>query len=206
VQWQRQGYTVALFAINNVLRGVLAFGDRIKPDAQAMVQSLVRRGIEVKLVSGDAWATTEWTARQIGITDFTAEVTPDGKGKTIEALQAAGHRVAMIGDGVNDAPALAKADLGIALGTGADIAMGAAPVVLISGALAKVEEAFGLASRTRRIVRQNLFWAFFYNIAGISLAIAGVLTPIFAAGAMLLSSVSVIANSMRLSQQTRGGV
>jgi Cu+-exporting ATPase len=157
------------------------------------------------LVSGDAWPTTEWTPRQIGIAEFTAEATPDGKAKIIQQLQAAGHRVAVLGDGVNDAPALAQADLGIALGTGADIAMSAAPVVLASGGLAKVDEAFRLATRTRRIVRQNLFWAFFYNIAGISLAITGVLTPIFAAAAMFLSSISVVANSMRLGQRSSGG-
>jgi heavy metal translocating P-type ATPase len=205
-QWQRQGRTVTLFGIGGTLRGALGFGDQLKPDARAMVERLVSRGIRVKLVSGDAWPTTDWTARQIGITDFTAEATPDGKAKIIKELQAAGHRVAILGDGVNDAPALAQADLGIALGTGADIAMSAAPVVLVSGALAKVDEAFRLAARTSRIVRQNLFWAFFYNIAGISLAIAGVLTPIYAAAAMFLSSVSVVANSMRLSQRSNGGV
>jgi len=202
-QWQKQGRTVALFGIGSELRGALAFGDQVKPDASAMVQSLMRRGILVSLVSGDAWPTTAWTASQIGIADFTAEVSPEGKAKIVQQLQAAGHRVAMIGDGINDAPALAQADLGIALGTGADIAMSAAPMVLVSGALAKVDEAFRLAAMTTRIVRQNLFWAFFYNVAGISLALAGVLTPIFAAAAMLLSSVSVVANSMRLSR--RGG-
>ena len=200
-RWQTQGRTVALFGIRGTLRAALAFGDQLKPDAIAMVQSMVRRGIQVKLVSGDAWPTTEWTARQIEIADFTAEATPDGKAKIIQQLQSAGHRVAIIGDGVNDAPALAQADLGLALGTGADIAISAAPVVLVSGALAKVDEAFRLAASTRHIVRQNLFWAFFYNIAGISLAISGVLTPIFAAAAMLLSSISVVANSMRLSRR-----
>ena len=171
-----------------------------------MVQAMERRGMHVRLVSGDARHTTEWTARQIGVDEFTAEVSPDGKTKIIQQLQSAGHRVAMLGDGVNDAPALAQADLGIALGTGADIAMSAAPVVLVSGSLAKVEEAFRLGARTRRVVRQNLFWAFFYNIAGISLAIAGVLTPIFAAAAMLLSSISVVANSMRLSRRPDGRI
>jgi P-type E1-E2 ATPase len=154
----------------------------------------------VKLVSGDAWATTAVVARQIGVDDFTGEATPEGKARLIEDLQKAGKRVAILGDGVNDAPALAQADLGIALGTGADIAMGAAPVVLVSGSLGKVEEAFRLAEKTTSVVRQNLFWAFFYNVAGISLALSGVLSPIFAAGAMLLSSISVVANSMRLAR------
>jgi len=213
-QWQQEGRTVALFGVkgtgvNGTLRGALAFGDEIKADAQAMVQGLQQRGIRVMLVSGDSLRTTEWAARQIGISDFTAEATPDGKAKIVQQLQAGGHRVAMLGDGINDAPALAQADVGIALGTGADIAMSAAPVVLVSGSLAKVDEIFRLASRTSRIVRQNLFWAFFYNVVGISLAIAGILTPIFAAAAMFLSSISVVANSMRLSRRfksSNGGV
>ena len=200
-QWQEAGRTVALFACDGAVRGMLAFGDQIKPGAAEMVESLRARGIAVKLVSGDAWPTTAVVARLIGVEDFTAEATPAAKARIIEELQKAGRRVALIGDGVNDAPALAQADLGIALGTGADIAISAAPVVLVSGSLAKVEDAFRLADRTTRVVRQNLFWAFFYNIVGITLAISGILTPIFAAAAMLLSSTSVVANSMRLSRQ-----
>jgi len=191
---------VAFFAWDGEVRGLLAFGDQIKPGAAEMVERLRQRGIAVKLVSGDAWPTTAVVARQIGIDDFTAEATPEGKAHMIKNMQSAGKRVAIIGDGVNDAPALAQADLGIALGTGADIAIGVAPVVLVSGSLAKVEEAFRLGARTTRIVRQNLFWAFFYNLVGISLAIGGVLSPILAAAAMLLSSTSVVANSMRLTR------
>ena len=201
LQWQHAGRTVAFFAWDGAVRGVLAFGDEVKPGAAEMVESLRARGIAVKIVSGDARATTWSVARRIGVDDFIAEATPAAKARIVGDLQKAGKRVALIGDGVNDAPALAQADLGIALGTGADIAMGAAPVVLVSGVLSKVEEVFSLGARTTRVVRQNLFWAFFYNIAGITLALSGVLTPIFAAAAMLLSSTSVVANSMRLTRQ-----
>lgn len=200
-QLQQAGRTVAFFAWEGAVRGLLAFGDQIKPGAIEMIDSLKKRGISIKLVSGDAWPTTAFVAMQIGVEDFTAEASPSAKADIIQELQKTGRRVALIGDGVNDAPALAQADLGIALGTGADIAMGAAPVVLVSGALSKVEDAFRLGALTTRVVRQNLFWAFFYNIVGITLAISGVLTPIFAAAAMLLSSTSVVANSMRLSRQ-----
>jgi heavy metal translocating P-type ATPase len=200
-QWQQLGRTVAFFAWDGAIRGTLAFGDQIKPGAAEMVERLRARGIFVKLVSGDAWPTTAVVAAQIGVEDFTAEASPATKVQMIQELQKAGKRVALIGDGVNDAPALAQANLGIALGTGADIAMSAAPVVLMSGALSKVEDAFRLAALTGSVVKQNLFWAFFYNIVGITLAVTGVLTPIFAAAAMLLSSTSVVANSMRLSRQ-----
>jgi len=157
----------------------------------------------VSLVSGDARHTVAVVASEIGVDDFTAEATPAMKAAIIEQLQKSGKRVAVIGDGANDAPALAQADLGIALGTGADIAMNAAPVVLVSGSLSKVDDVFRLAEKTTRVVRQNLFWAFAYNIAGISLAAAGVLTPIIAAGAMLFSSASVVGNSMRLTQRDK---
>ena len=200
-EWQQAGRTVAFFAWDGAVRGLLGFGDEIKPGAAEMVQRLRDRGISVQLVSGDAWPTTAVVARQIGVQDCTAEALPAMKASIVAQLQKAGKRVALIGDGVNDAPALAQADLGIALGTGADIAMGAAPVVLVSGSLAKVEEAFRMGAKTTRVVRQNLFWAFFYNIVGITLALTGVLTPIFAAAAMLLSSTSVVANSMRLTRQ-----
>ena len=198
--WQEQGCTVSYFGVDSRVCGLLAFGDTIKPGAAAMVERLKHRGIAVKLVSGDAPLSTAAVARQVGIDDFTAEATPEGKAEIVRQLQGAGPRVAILGDGVNDAPAIAAADLGIAMGTGAEIAMSAAPIVLVSGALAKVDEAFGLAKATTRVVRQNLFWAFFYNIAGITLAITGVLSPIFAAAAMLLSSTSVVANSMRLTR------
>jgi len=203
-EWEQEGRTVAFFGIDNEVRGALAFGDQIKPGAAELVERFKSRGIGVHLVSGDARPTTAAVASQIGVTRFVAEATPNGKAAFIQELQRAGKTVAMVGDGINDAPALAQADLGIAMGTGADIAMSAAPVVVAGGSLAKLEEAFQLGAKTTSVVRQNLFWAFFYNLVGIPLALAGVLSPIFAAAAMLLSSVSVIANSMRLARPAAG--
>jgi P-type E1-E2 ATPase len=203
-QLQSAGHTVAFFAWEGAVRGMLAFGDEIKPGAAETVKRLKARGIRVKLVSGDAWSTTAVVANQIGIDDYVAEAAPSAKCAIVAALQKEGKHVTFIGDGVNDAPALAQADLGIALGTGADIATGAARMVLMSGSLLKLEDAFQLAAKTTRIVRQNLIWAFFYNIAGITLAILGVLTPIYAAAAMLLSSTSVVLNSMRLAKRQEG--
>ena len=197
---QSAGHTVAWFGFEGELAGLLAFGDRIKEGAPDEIERLRRRGISIKLASGDSNATTATIAAELGITDFVGEATPDQKVSLVAELQRSGRRVAVIGDGVNDAPALAQADLGIALGTGADIAISAAPVVLVRGTLDTIDEIFRLSARATRVVRQNLFWAFFYNIAGLTLGIAGVLTPIVAAGAMLLSSASVIANSMRLSR------
>jgi P-type E1-E2 ATPase len=152
------------------------------------------------VVSGDSSATTAAVAGRIGADGFVAKATPAGKARIVEQLQRSGKSVAMIGDGVNDAPALAKSGLGIALGSGTDIAMKAAPVVLMSASLLKVLQVFDVACLASRVVRQNLFWAFLYNALGITLAITGVLTPIWAACAMLLSSVSVVVNSMRLSR------
>ena len=199
-RWQSVGRTVACFGFEGELAGLLAFGDRVKDGASEAVEMLRKRGIAVKLASGDSTATTAAIAAELGITDFVGEATPDQKVSLVAQLQHSGRRVAVIGDGVNDAPALAQADVGIALGTGADIAMSAAPIVLVRGTLDAVDESFSLSSRATRVVRQNLFWAFFYNIAGLTLGIAGLLTPIVAAGAMLLSSASVVANSMRLSR------
>ena len=192
-------HTIAYFGWDNQLRGALAFGDRIRPEAIELCAGLRRRGIRTMLLSGDSRATTESTATVIGASDWQAEATPDRKVEVIRSLQASGSIVAMIGDGVNDAPSLAQADLGIALSSGADIAIEAAPLVLIHSSLGAVMETLDLARRAFRIVRQNLFWAFAYNVIGITLAVTGVLTPILAAGAMVLSSLSVIGNSRRLS-------
>jgi P-type E1-E2 ATPase len=157
--------------------------------------------MRVAIVSGDAEETTRWVAEAVGATEFGAGAPPERKVEVIRQLQEDGTVVAMVGDGVNDAPALASADLGVAMGSGTDIARRAAVMVLMSGSLHRVLDAFDLASDAWRVVRQNLFWAFLYNGVGVTLAITGMLNPIMAAGAMLLSSLSVIGNSLRLSRR-----
>jgi P-type Cu2+ transporter len=201
--WEHEGETVSFFGWSGGVHGVLAFGDRLRGDARMLVSELKHRGINVHLVSGDSAATTRSIASRIGADAYRAESLPHEKMEMVRQLQHEGRKVAMVGDGINDAPALAQADLGIAMGSGTDIAMKAAAVVIMSGSISKVLDIFGLAGKTIRIVRQNLFWAFFYNVLGISLAIAGILNPIFAAGAMLLSSVCVIGNSLRLTASTK---
>jgi len=199
--WENSGKTVAYFGIDGKITGALAFGDVIKPEAKEIVANLKERGIKTMIVSGDAKATVEFAAKQIGADEFVSNALPSDKTATIENLQTQALSVAMIGDGINDAPALAQADLGIAMGSGTDIAMKAADIVLIGNSLEKILTTFNLSQKTWRIVRQNLFWAFFYNTLGMSLAVIGILNPIIAAGAMLLSSLSVIGNSMRLNKK-----
>jgi len=203
--WEQEGKTVAFVGYDGELTALAVFGDQIKPDVRELIREFHRRHIQVHLVSGDAHATTQYAASQIGADSFAAEVLPQEKATFVRNLQEGGSTVAMVGDGINDAPALAQADLGIALSSGADIAMQAAAVVIMQGpahgSLRKMLDVFDLSRLAIRVVRQNLFWAFFYNIIGITLAVTGVLSPIFAAGAMLLSSTSVVANSLRLSRR-----
>ncbi|MFT3743045.1 MAG: cation-translocating P-type ATPase [Pyrinomonadaceae bacterium] len=200
-EWESEGRTIAYFGTNGEVHGVLSFGDRIKPEAADVIRDLRSRGIRSIILSGDSPATTQFVALQVGADDFCASALPLDKTAAIETLQKEGNIVAMIGDGINDAPALAQADLGIAMGSGTDIAMKAADVVLVGDSLAKLLAVTDLSKKTWRIVRQNLFWAFFYNTLGMSLAVTGVLNPIAAAGAMFLSSLSVIGNSMRLNRK-----
>ena len=200
---QRPGHTIAFFGIDNRIAGILVFGDRIKSGAAAMVQRMRSQAVSVQLVSGDSFLTTEFVAHQIGIEDFISEATPEMKSEIIHKLQASGRHVAFLGDGVNDAPALAAATFGIAMGTGAEIAIAAAPVALVSGDLDKLDETLRLGRRATRIIRQNLFWAFFYNLAALVLALTGVITPLLAAAAMFLSSASVVTNSVRLNRPSR---
>jgi len=199
-RWEAEGKTVSFLGWDGEIHGLGVFGDRIRTDATDLVARLKQKGIAVYLVSGDAKATTRWAASAVGVEHYRSEVLPEQKAEFIQDLQKRGAVVAMVGDGINDAPALAQADLGIAMGSGTDIAMKAASVVLMKNSLAIIPDIFALASKTIRVVRQNLFWAFFYNGLGITLAISGLLNPILAAGAMLLSSASVVVNSTRLSK------
>ena len=196
--WEVEGLTVAFAAVDGVFAGAMAFGDRPRDEAVAVITELRARGIRTVLLSGDAPATTERIARAVGVDAWVGGVSPAEKAEAVRGFQAEGKVVAMVGDGVNDAPALAAADLGIAMGSGADLATHAAPVVLMRDSLTRISGVFRLATLTLRVLKQNLFWAFFYNTLGISLAMTGVLNPILAAGAMVLSSLSVIGNSMRL--------
>jgi P-type E1-E2 ATPase len=189
---------VVYYGSGNAVTGVCAFGDRVRSGAAELVESLKRRGMSVWLISGDGSAATASVASRIGASEFLAEALPAGKVEAVRRLQASGLSVAMVGDGVNDAPALAQADLGIAMSSGTDIAMKAAPVVIMGGRMEAVLDVFDVARVTLRTIRQNLWWAFAYNTIAIALAVAGVLNPIIAAAAMVLSSASVLWNSRRL--------
>jgi Cu+-exporting ATPase len=203
--WTHQGRTVVIAAIDGRIAAVFAIADPLRPEAQAVVASLGRLGLHVVMLSGDRRATAGAIAKQVGIADVIAEVLPDGKVEAIRSLQRDGRRVAMAGDGLNDAPALAQADVGMAMASGTDIAAEAASVTLMRNDLTSVEQAIVLARKTMSIMKQNLFWAFIYNVVGIPIA-AGVLypafgillSPILASGAMAFSSVSVVSNSLRL--------
>jgi Cu+-exporting ATPase len=201
------GKTVMYVAVAGRLAGMLALADPIRPTSRDAVARLAALGLDVVMVTGDAPRAADAIARQAGITQVVAGVLPAGKVEEIETRQRAGHVVAMVGDGINDAPALSAADVGIAIGTGADVAIEAADVTLLRGDLQGVARAVTLSRRTMRIVKQNLFWAFAYNVIGIPIA-AGILyplwglmlSPILASGAMAVSSVSVVTNSLRLSR------
>jgi Cu+-exporting ATPase len=193
-----EGKALLLVAIDSAVAGIIAVADRIKPTSAGAVGELRQMGIDVIMLTGDNETTARAIASRAGIENVLAGVLPAGKADRIRRLQSEGKTVAMVGDGINDAPALAQADVGIALGTGTDIAMEAADITLMKGDLATIALAIRLSSGTLRIIRQNLFWAFLYNVIAIPLAAFGLLTPVVAAGAMALSSVSVVTNSLRL--------
>jgi P-type Cu+ transporter len=200
-----EGKTAIYLALGGRALGVLAAADVLKPEAPAVVAALRRRGLRVAMLTGDNRVTADAVARRAGVDRVLAEVLPDAKAREIEALQVEGRRVAMVGDGINDAPALAKADVGVAMGSGTDVAIEAADVTLMRGDLRGVAAAVDLSRRTIRIVKENLVWAFGYNVvlipvaAGVLYPIWGLLlSPILAGAAMAFSSVSVVTNSLRL--------
>ena len=193
-----EGETVVWVTVNERVAGALSVADTLKPGAHEAVQRVHDLGLETLLLTGDNERAAQAIARQIGIQRVLAEVRPGEKVAEVRALQASGRRTAMVGDGINDAPALAEADLGVAIGTGADVAIEAADLTLISGDPRLVPTAIDLSRRTLRTIKQNLFWAFAYNVAAIPLAALGLLNPMIAALAMALSSVSVVSNALRL--------
>ncbi len=199
------GKTVIWILVDGAVQGIMGISDALKPSSVGAVRTLQKLGLEVVMLTGDNRSTAEVIAREVGIKRVFAEVRPDQKVAQVQAIQSEGKVVAMVGDGINDAPALAQADVGIAIGTGTDVAIAASDITLISGDLQGIVTAIELSRATMRNIRQNLFFAFIYNAAGIPIA-AGILFPIFgwllspiiAGGAMALSSFSVVTNALRL--------
>jgi P-type Cu+ transporter len=204
---RRDGMTVVFVAVDGAARGLIGIADPVKPETRETIATLRAEGLEPIMVTGDNRTTAEAVARAVGIdvSEVHAEVPPERKAGIVERLQEQGRRVAMAGDGVNDAPALARADAGIAMGTGTDVAIESAGVTLVKGDLRGIVRARRLSRATMRNIRQNLFFAFVYNLAGVPIA-AGLLypwfglllSPMIASAAMTFSSVSVIANALRL--------
>jgi Cu+-exporting ATPase len=193
-----EGRTVVAVGWDGQARGILVVADAVRPTSADAVGQLVALGLTPVLLTGDNRVVAEQVADAVGITEVIAEVMPQDKADVVAKLQAEGRVVAMVGDGVNDAPALAQADLGLAMGTGTDAAIEAADITLVRGDLVSAADAIRLSRRTLGTIRTNLFWAFGYNVAAIPLAALGLLNPMLAGAAMAFSSVFVVGNSLRL--------
>ena len=195
---EEAGKTAMLAAVNGRLAGIVAVADTIKETSREAIRRLHDMGLDVVLLTGDNELTARAIAREVGVDHVIAEVLPEQKAEEVKKLQEAGHRVAMVGDGINDAPALATADIGMAIGTGTDVAMEAADVTLMRGDLNGISDGIAMSRKTVRNIHQNLFWALAYNVIGIPVAGVGFLAPWLAGAAMAFSSVSVVLNALRL--------
>jgi len=192
------GESEVFVAVGGRLAGVVRLRDELRPDSRAAVERLKAMGLEVVLLTGDNEGAARRAADAAGITTVLWGVRPEGKADAIRKMRAAGKVVAMVGDGVNDAPALAAADLGVAVGSGSDVAKETGDIVLVGSSLSALPTAILLSRQTMRVIRQNLFFAFVYNVLAIPLAAMGMLSPLIAAGAMALSDVTVLGNAIRL--------